>query len=435
MTALALSSPPFPEYKGTEKRAKQQSDILPRLVSTTWRHLSRVIGGNLRSIEVTPREKARLDKAGLSEDTLQRYAVWRRSVLFAVIGPTLLSAVLATADTVTQGMTGLSPLGKFLTVVSTLILYTLPVSAVAALLDWTHLKRSHRWLLWGWILAFLPPFVLALFPQGWWFTPSDVPEQRAAERLEWAVLDVLKGIYFYCTLMPAVLSLLPGMIRACLRLKTLLPTSVVFGWCLVAGAPFYLLVWWVALIALNHLAGDPLLVAGVLLWIGAPMVYVLRSELFIRPISASECGEVDRLRRLSGLVTVVALFLLLAYVMTKKVFGFHLIGLEEETSLLSLLQNETADPESIAATLHHATSLVWIGELNVYQLVVEYFSRSLFVTVVFADLLLRINLSVWQHETRFRETEAAAEYDATMSTIAGLFARKAKVEKEHAEGV
>jgi hypothetical protein len=167
-----------------------------------------VIGGNLRSIEVTPREKARLDKAGLSEDTLQWFAVWRRSVLFAVIGPTLLSAVLATADTATQGMTGLSPLGKFLTAVSTLILYALPFSAVAALFDWTHLKRSHRWLLWGWTLAFLPPFALALLPQGWWFTPSDVPEQRAAERLEWAVLDVLKGIYFYCTLMPAVLSLL-----------------------------------------------------------------------------------------------------------------------------------------------------------------------------------------------------------------------------------
>jgi hypothetical protein len=89
--------------------------------------------------------------------------------------------------------------------------------------------------------------------------------------------------------------------------------------------------------------------------------------------------------------------------------------------LLWLLENQDDHLNITAELLAQATSLVWIGELNVYQLLVEYLSRSLFVMVVFADLLLRINLSVWKSEREFRGMAAAAEYDTTMAAMDELF--------------
>src|SRR5207247_1218310 len=99
-------------------------------------------------------------------------------------------------------------------------------------------------------------------------------------QVEFAVLDVLNGFTIAFTLLPPALSVLPGLIRACLRVKTLLPAAILPGWFLVAGPPFYLLLWLVGLIVLNHLAGSLLLILGVFLWTGAPMIYVWRADLF-----------------------------------------------------------------------------------------------------------------------------------------------------------
>src|SRR5205814_1574871 len=139
---------------------------------------------------------------------------------------------------------------------------------------------------------------------------------------------------------------------------------IVPGWFLVAGAPFFLLLWMVALIALNHLAGNPLLVAGVMLWIASPMIFVLRADLFVRPITAGACRQVDRLRRISGLVTGVAMGFLLAFVLTKQVFGKNLVGLHQETSLLWIWQNQAENAASLSDLFGQAQSLIWLGDLN-----------------------------------------------------------------------
>lgn len=55
------------------------------------RHLGRSITTNLQTISATEREKKTLAAASLLDMTIERYAVWRRSTLLIVIGPTLLS--------------------------------------------------------------------------------------------------------------------------------------------------------------------------------------------------------------------------------------------------------------------------------------------------------------------------------------------------------
>lgn len=390
------------------------------MLKTIRKHMSRALAWDLQAVPLSEREKARLDKMGLTEPTWQRYAAWRRSLLLLVVGPTLLSAVLATTDTLTEGTDGLSHVGRLFTLLSTLFLWAMPVSALAAAHYWSRLKRSHRWLLAGWGLAFLPPFLLALVPMGWWFELSGTPEEQAGQQFGLAMLDVIEGLYFYCTLMPAALSLLPGLMRACLRVKTLLPAAIVPGWFLVAGAPFSLLLWLVALIALNHLAGDPLLILGVLLWIGTPMLYVARAELFIRPLPPTATAPIGRLQWLAQVLILMALALLVTYVLTKQVFGLRLVGLDMEASLVWLWQNYQKAHLAIGQILSRAKSVVWLGDLDLFQLLLEYVSRSLFLTVVFADLLVRMNLSVWRHVRQFADTAAAANYDRSMMVMDGL---------------
>ena len=57
-----------------------------------------------------------------------------------------------------------------------------------------------------------------------------------------AGLSLLGAISVYVTLMPSVLSLIPGVIRACLRIKALIPESVLPGLFLIAAAPLYFLI-------------------------------------------------------------------------------------------------------------------------------------------------------------------------------------------------
>jgi hypothetical protein len=192
-----------------------------------WRacklHLRRALFWDLQLTEVTERERAKLLAAGASQGPLLRYAVWRRSVLFVVVVPTLLAALLATTDTFSQDRQGLSLIGRVLTLASTLVIWALPVTAFLALRSWASLRRSHREVIAGWFVAFLPPFLIALVPLGWWFEITGSPEERADRRQELAVLDVLNGLYVTFTLLPTALAVLPGLVRACLRVKRLLP--------------------------------------------------------------------------------------------------------------------------------------------------------------------------------------------------------------------
>jgi hypothetical protein len=55
--------------------------------------------------------------------------------------------------------------------------------------------------------------------------------------------------------------------------------------------------------------------------------------------------------------------------------------------------------------------------LDLHKKWIEYVGRSLFLTVFFADVLLRIALSVWREERAFAGTAPAAGFDRTMSGL------------------
>jgi len=199
--------------------------------------------------------------------------------------------------------------------------------------------------------------------------------------------------------------------------KTLLPAALLPGWFLMVATPFYLLLAVVALIPLNHLAGSPFLVLGVLFWIGAPMWYVWRADLFVRPLQATECPALDRVQWLAALTGLVGAGLLATYLFTKEVFGLRLMGFEASTSLVWLWENRSQAPLAPGEAIRQARSLFWIGDISVSQLFIQYLGRSLFMTAVFADLLVRMTLSVWKQEKEFEQTPAHGQHNATLADL------------------
>lgn len=389
--------------------------------SSAWRvarrHWRRAFARDLQSVPVTSAEQAKLDAAGVHEEPLRRYAVWRRSVLVVVIVPTLAAACLATAHAAGNVRIRLSPLGVALTAANVLALWALPVAAVLAVRSWASFARTHRIMIAAWACAFVPPFIIAVVPLDWWFELSGTAQQIARERRELAVFNVVNGLHVALVLLPAALAILPGVIRGCLRVKSLLPAAILPGWFLVTAPAFYLLLAVVLLIVLNHVAGGPLLVLGVLLSFGAPMVYVLRADLFVRPLPAEETAAVDRIQTVAAAVSAAGSLLLLGYLFTEQVLGRHLVGLESEASLIWLLDHRQQLQLEPREALARARSLYWLGDVSLTQVFIQYCGRSLFMTAVFADMLVRMCLSVWGQERRLSGTPAAAAYDKVMNDL------------------
>jgi hypothetical protein len=328
--------------------------------------------------------------------------------------PALLAAVLSTIDLLSGRHEGLTRIGKILTFANTIVIWALPITTILTLRYWLSFRLSQRILILGWFITFIPPFLIALVPTNLWFETGNLHIHEPHLQREAAVIDILNALHVTFTLLPTALAILPGLVRACLRVKTLLPAAILPGWFLVITTPFYFLLALVVLVALNNMAGSPWLVLGMMFTLSSSMIYVARGNLFVRPLSSDETSAINQTHRLSRLAALIGAALLLVYLFTKQIFGLHLVGLDSQKSMVWLWENRHQMGLVPGEALTQAQSIFWAGEISLFQVVVQYCGRSLFMTAVFADALVRMTLVAWSQARRFQQTPAAAEYDWTM---------------------
>jgi hypothetical protein len=285
-----------------------------------------------------------------------------------------------------------SAFGVMLEIVRVAALFALPITAYLAAKAWDRHKQSRNILIRGWLVAFATPLILGLFPFAWRIDTSSADPSAAGQMA--ALLGFVGAVTVYITLMPAVLSLIPGILRACLRVKALLPESILPGWFLVASTPLYILLFLVVFSTVNQIAGNFLLIAAVIALLGAPILYMVNAATFTRPLHSQEdIAKIGSIQNTVGLVILAGVALLFIYAFTADIFGKSLIGTSERTSLI-----RPWDP-------------------NLIQFPIEYFVRSLFTTVLVADLFMIMNLSVWQNTKAFAASPQAGVYDRVMSEI------------------
>jgi hypothetical protein len=348
---------------------------------------------------------------------LPRFLAWRRSVLVLVL---LFTALTAAIDTATRLVGGPGPsldillrlgpeagpvqqtlFGDLADLAWLLSFYAMPASALLAAAFWARPRPSRSILAAGWIVSFLVPVAIALTPWSWWTIeppPPATPEDRLARQYERVAAGVGWGYYYVAVLSPAVLALIPGVMRACIRVKVLLPEAALPGWFLVAAAPLNGLLVMVTFVALAQVAPSPLLLAGMLLWLAAPLAYLACAGVYTRPITSAEgLRGVWRAQALAWALALGSAACLIAYAATWEIFGLRLVGLEPKSSLFR----------------------PW----HVVRYFLDFSGRALFVTVLGADLLLRATLSAWRDQRAFMASPAAAGYDRLTGELEEAMAR------------
>jgi hypothetical protein len=367
--------------------------------------LRRCASWNLRKVPVTPAETRHLAGRGLSEESLQRYLVWRRSTLLVVILLTGIAAFLGAIDQLTSisdlnealaevrevapnFRIAFSGVGMLMVTVIILALFAMPLTAFLAVIHWSQPRYSRSVILWGWGVSFLVPMLLTFVPLRWQVQFEGLP--TSVEDKLYGVFGFLTGVGAFFTLMPTVLALVAGTVGACLRLKALFPASTVLGWFLVCAASLHALMLFVVLATLNYIASNPLLILSALVWVLVPLLYVFNASALTRPSeSASETNRLDRIRILQTIMGVLALGLFIVYLMTTKILGHSLVAFSD-------------------------------GIMSPWKLLsisIGYFGRMLFIAVFAFDVFLRINLSVWSSTQQATDTLQASEYGQVMQRL------------------
>jgi hypothetical protein len=357
-------------------------------------HAREAFAKHVRDIRVSDAEREGLASRGIVNPAVQQHYAWRRALLWFIVLPGAFTALLGTIELL-DGDTfkDLNALGVLLILAYAATLWAIPVATVFAARTWDQPQRSRRFLVWGFVVAFLSLILFGLFPFSWAVkydeAAGDVGMQKQG-------VGLIAGLTYFALLLPVVLSLLPGVIRACVRIKVLFPESVVSGWILVTVTPIYTLILTTVFILVNQAAGNLLLIAGMAALVAAPIAYLLRAPLFIRPLWNDEHRrQIERAQWIYFTCLAVSLVLLLTYVFSVSVFGKRLVATDDEAHWVD------------------AGTFTW----HAIKFVIDYLGRSLFITVIAFDLLLMVNLSVHANTKEFERTDHAPEYERTLEEL------------------
>lgn len=366
-------------------------------------HLSRAISRDLRAVEVSPAEEPILASHGVRDHTIRQYLLWRRSWLYLLLPLALVAAtiqiigfVTTEIDTSSMSWFGVIMLG------GTLILQMVgyPIAASIAVWKWEWLAFSRWTLVAGLFVSYLLPFAVALVPFGHYIVIEETdPQIIQGQRLG---AGIAGAMFWLVWLLPALLAIMPGILRASVRIKSLLPESIVPGWIIVMTAPFFTLVLLLVFVVVNQIAGNLLLVCGVLLLMASPVVFLIRTDLLIKPVTEfRERRHLDQMQVVYVVVLAIGSALLMTYAFTFEILGRPLVG-------------DTENPE--------APALVTVGRFGweICQFMITYAAKSVFVTAVAIDLFMLLNLSVWKNLKAFEGTPHAQEYDRIMSAFRDL---------------
>lgn len=400
---------------------------LAALASWVYRTLRRASSSNLLSLPLSETETRLLLAHSLHEESLGSFLLWRRSTL-------LLAGLITLFTPITQGLVALevywltqylwSTTGLVVQTIRHLALFVLPIASLIACWFWRTPTTSRLVLFLGWILSFLIPILLALIPTHWLFDLStlstvqqaevlkeflvslevpvnlDAGIERATQALNKAI-DILGGLVNGFLLLPTILSLIPGLFRACGLVKTWFPESPLPGWSLMSITPLYCFGFLVGLVVVHQILGSVMVLLSGLLFTLVPVVYIVRIPLFLRPTLRQDFQQqFFFLRSLQALAVTASAILLGIYLHSIEIIwdekGVRLFGLSEDTSLLQ--------PWSFT------------------QFLFEYLGRALYLTVLLTDLLVLMLVDSWKRTQTFLDTESAQQYDRNMEQLARILA-------------
>ena len=268
--------PQYPQGQPPQQHAHQQPyqpPTAPRrthLIATVqapqgagfWRmavlSLKRALRLRIEPNEVLADERARMlaVQPPITDETQQAFMAWRRSVLFMAALLMIPVAVLHAIDNL-NFREGIPDAIRAILSLQVLVEVGFAVFLWTQLPRWILWRRQSRALWWAWVVYFLTPFLVFLYPFA-----TDLAESNADGDAMKAVAAGLGGALV--ALAPKVISLLQGMIRASIATKTLFPGASAPGWLMVLCAPLYAVIFYVLLLLPYQLTGSGFAVVGLI---------------------------------------------------------------------------------------------------------------------------------------------------------------------------
>ncbi len=238
--------------------------------------------------EILDDERDALLKArpAVTDEDQQAFLAWRRSVLFMaaliMIPVALVHAAQVADQSGPEGWKALNSLAVIVEIAFTVFLWI-------QVPRWTKWKKQSRALSWAWLLYFLTPFLIFLYPVASSMNYDDYgPAGSQARQMAQFTAGLAIGAQAMISLAPKIISLLQGMIRASIATKTLFPGSSAPGWLMVISAPLYMIIFYVFVLLPYHFTDSGLVAVGMLLILGAKSTLVRAGLHLTRPMRDEE---------------------------------------------------------------------------------------------------------------------------------------------------
>jgi hypothetical protein len=397
-------------------------------------HLKRAFGWNLGRVTLATSEQTALEAAGVTSPVVQRYAAWRRSLLLVALVPTLCVVGTELLDGLQEErFDGLLPLGYVLEGAWFFAMLALAVACVRGVTGWRAPGTGSSLLTLGWAFAVIVPVLWFLIPDGLTLEAAAEGEgsadsiTRRIDELVLLVQDLARYGGMALLLLPGLLSVIPGAINGCLRVKSLLPGAQLPGWLLVCGAPLFLLIWLALLAFANIALQSPLIVLGVCLWAGAPIWYALRGNVFVHSqLSLDDVARITRVKRVVALLAISGIALMIAGIASVEVV-LPIVGLDEETALSSRLAALEEDGQKVGVAevtreLESSESFAYALDLSSWGMILDVLAKLLLSTAIFAHLAMRATLAAWRNDRALRTRDEATQYDADAAALGAALA-------------
>jgi len=311
--------------------------------------LRRAFRLNIHTDEVLPSERAHLESQAshIIDPEHQAFLAWRRSVLLLVA----IMFVPLTISRFFEAFDGPSlPIGARLVVMFPAIAEgAFCIVAFEQLRNWAQWRRQRRVLFIAWVLYFVAPFLVYIYPLRTVPTPlhegllgiariSGVSREQAlaAIGLTWGVLALL-------ALGPKVISLMPGLIRASIVTKLLFPGTSTPGWLMMMAAPFYALFAYIIVLLPYQVTGSWEFLVGNVGILLAQIFIGISGRRLTKPLTVDESNH--RIHRTwlayIGILVVSAIFMV--YGLADLIRQLHYGPVRVITGILAFASNVLLD--------------------------------------------------------------------------------------------
>ena len=347
---------------------------------TIGTHITRNFTCQISLARPTKTEEILLNEKNVKLDALRSYYVWRRSSLLLAMPLIFAGMIFGFIDLFQQWRSSdtkaaRNGFGKLLILIQNIDSTVLFIGVVAGFVFWNQFTTSLRIVRITFLLSFVMPLIPALFPLEMTLnteTKAVFSNDKVSEA-DLFFTKLLISLSYMLTLLPVIISFPGGALRAALRIRWLLPESMLSGWILVVSAPFYSILLCITLIVVLQVAGNFVLFLGTLLVVAAPWIYVIRGRFYVHLWTEEKKQQALLTQRIVGILTLVGYVFIISFAFTGDVSGVGFVG-----------DQNSSDP------------IYLLSYVQAFRILVETLGRLFVTTLMFCDVILRMNLENWQ---------------------------------------